>query len=269
MITSTKNPRIQHIRKLQRSSRTRQKDGLFVAEGVRLVGEAYRSGRLPTLVLYTQDLSVRGEELIACLASKGVETIQVAPHVMQSASDTQTPQGILALLPTKPPEKMEAPGFLVIPDGIRDPGNMGTILRTALAAGVEGVILPPGTTDPYAPKVLRAGMGAHFKLPIHTKDWDEIQDWVSRFKLNVFLADSEGGQAYHETEFQSPLVLVIGGEAAGASIEAKNMASCRVHIPMSNAVESLNSGIAAGILMFEVYRQKISPLENQRQTKRS
>jgi TrmH family RNA methyltransferase len=262
MITSTKNPRIQNIRKLQRSSRTRKSDGLFVAEGVRLVSEAYRSGWLPTLVLYSQELSSRGEELIANLASKSVETIQVAPHVMQSASDAQTPQGILALLHIKPPDEMKDPKFLVIPDGIRDPGNLGTILRTALGAGVEGVILPPGTADPYAPKVLRAGMGAHFKLPIHTMDWGEIQDLVSRFEFNVFLADSAGGQPFHEADFQPPLVLVIGGEAAGASVEAQNMASHRVHIPMSNDVESLNSGIAAGILMFEVYRQKNILLEN-------
>lgn len=258
MITSTKNPRIQYIRKLQSSSRVRQKDGIFVVEGVRLSEEAYLSGAHPDLVLYTEDIPPRGEEIVIGFGSRGVEVIPVAPHVMQSASDTQTPQGILALLPIKIPPKLKDPDFIVIPDGIRDPGNMGTILRTALAAGVGAVIIPPGTTDPYAPKVVRAGMGAHFRLPIYTMDWGEIHDLVTRYKLSVFLADSTGGPSYLEADFQTPLILVIGGEATGTRAEAQTLASSRVHIPMSNSVESLNSGIAAGILMFEVHRQRRS-----------
>ena len=166
MLTSNKNPHIQRIRKLQSSARARRKEGVFIVEGVRLAEEALASGWQPDTVLFTDDLKDLGQRVVDGFREMGVEVLTVASHVMQAASDTQTPQGILAVLRIPQWELPLAPTFVLIPDEIRDPGNLGTLLRTALAAGVEAVVLPPGNVDAFSPKVVRAGMGAHFKLPI-------------------------------------------------------------------------------------------------------
>jgi TrmH family RNA methyltransferase len=254
MLTSTKNPRIQHIRKLQSSARTRRKEGSFVAEGVRLVEEALTAGWRPELVLFTEEINDRGRQAIDRFRALGVEVLAVAPQVMRAASDTQTPQGILAMLPIPQWDFPATPTFLLIPDGVRDPGNLGTLLRTALAAGVEAVILPPGGADAFSPKVVRSGMGAHFKLPIISMEWEAIDSHLAG--LNVFLADSAGGQPHFEARFEAPLALIIGGEAAGAGNQAAQLAIRRVHIPMTGETESLNAAIAGAILMFEVVRQR-------------
>jgi TrmH family RNA methyltransferase len=144
--------------------------------------------------------------------------------------------------------------FLLILDGIRDPGNLGTLLRTAQAAGVQAVFLPPGGADAFSPKVVRAGMGAHFRLPIISMDWDQIRSQFSN--LSIFLADCERGAAHFQARFDIPLALIIGGEAAGAGSQASNLATSRVHIPMPGKAESLNAAIAGAILMFEVVRQR-------------
>jgi len=254
MLTSTKNPRIQQIRKLQSNARTRRKEGFFVVEGVRLVEEAMMAGWRPTIVLYTEDINERGQQVVERFRAAGTEILIVAPYVMEAASDTQTPQGILAVLPIPIWELTTAPTFVLIPDGVRDPGNLGTLLRTALAAGVDAVILPPGNVDVFSPKVVRAGMGAHFKLPIIFMDWDTIG--VRLADLAVFLADSGGGAAHLDAKFDHPLALIIGGEAVGAGDQAKKLATDRVHIPMPGDAESLNAAVAGSILMFEVVRQR-------------
>lgn len=254
MLTSTKNPRVQQIRKLQSSTRTRRNEGLFVVEGVRLVEEALAANRQPKLVLFTEAIHERGQKTVDGFRAIGVEILLVSPHVMQAASDTQTSQGILAVLPIPDWELITAPTFVLIPDGVRDPGNLGTLLRTALAAGVEAVILPSGNVDAFSPKVVRAGMGAHFKLPIISMDWETIETQLGG--LPIFLADSAGGAAHFEAKFDTPLALIIGGEAQGVGDQAQKMATSRVHIPMRDDVESLNAAVAGSILMFEVVRQR-------------
>jgi len=254
MLTSTKNPRIQQIRKLQSIARTRRKEGVFVVEGVRLVEEAMMAGWRPIIVLYTEDINERGQQVVERFRAAGSEILTVAPYVMEAASDTQTPQGILAVLPIPGWELTATPTFVLIPDRVRDPGNLGTLLRTALAAGVDAVILPPGNVDAFSPKVVRAGMGAHFKLPIIFMDWETIGERLAG--LSVFLADSGGGATHLETKFDHPLALIIGGEAAGAGDQAKKLATDRVHIHMPGGAESLNAAVAGSILMFEVVRQR-------------
>jgi TrmH family RNA methyltransferase len=170
---------------------------------------------------------------------------------------------VLALRPLPLPP---APNFALILDGVRDPGNLGTILRTAAAAGVQVVLLPPGSTDPYAPKVVRSAMGAHFRLPVHSLDWDMLRSYLNPpgpgLMPAVFLADAAGGQPYTQADLRRPLALVIGGEAAGAGAEMAALAQARLHIPMPGSadtnqpVESLNAAVAAAILMFEVVRQR-------------
>ena len=255
MLTSPRNPRIQRIRKLQASARTRRRERAFVVEGVRLTEEALRAGWQPELVLFTGDLSGRGQAVVDGFRAMGAETLPVTPQVMTAASDTQTPQGILAVLPLPQPEIPAPLTFALVPDGVRDPGNLGTLLRTALAAGAEAVFLPPGNADAFSPKVVRAAMGAHFRLPLFPMDWETIGRHLAG--LNVFLADAAGGQPHFEAGFDAPLAIIIGGEASGAGDQAQKLAARRVHIPMPGDAESLNAAIAGAVLLFEVVRQRM------------
>ncbi|HEX7976860.1 MAG TPA: RNA methyltransferase [Anaerolineales bacterium] len=256
MITSVHNPKIQQIRALQSRSRQRREAGAFVVEGVRLVEEAFQAGWETELVLYTEDLGERGQVVVKALAAQGVQVEQAAPHVFRAASDTQSPQGILAVLPIKTLPLPAALDFAFIPDGVRDPGNLGTMLRTAAAAGAQAVFLPPGSVDAFAPKVVRAAMGAHFRLPIYSLTWDEVRQQVRQAPLWVYLAEAGLGEMYTQADFRRPLALMIGSEAEGASQEGRSLVDTPVHIPMPGGGESLNAAIAAAVLLFEVARQR-------------
>ncbi len=254
MITSPKNPKVQHVRSLQVRARARRQTGTFVIEGVRLAEEALAARNTPELVLYTLDLPPRGQAVVDGLAQLGAEVVPVAPQVMQSASGTESPQGLLAVLPIHIRPFPTNPTFLLLLDGMRDPGNLGAILRTAAAAGVEGVLLPPGNVDPYAPKVARAAMGAHFRIPICALPWGKVRRHVA--PLHGYLAEARAAQPHTGVDFCSPLVLIIGGEAEGAGPKTRQLDPTPVKIPMPGKTESLNAAIAAGILMFEVVRQR-------------
>ena len=190
--------------------------------------------------------------------TRGVPAELVSAEVLRAASDTQNPQGILAVLSRQtlaPPQRAD---FIFIPDGVRDPGNLGGMLRSAAAAGVDLVYLPEGSADPWAPKVVRAAMGAHFHLPLQNLSWEELSTLVRGAGLRIYLADACGGAAYTQADYRSPLAIIIGGEAQGASPAALNLANERVHIPMEGGSESLNAAAAAAILLFEVVRQRRS-----------
>jgi TrmH family RNA methyltransferase len=260
MITSVHNPKIQWIRKLQAQAKERRQEGCFVIEGVRLAEEALQTSWDTHLVLFSEELSSRGLALVDEFHAKGIPVEQVTYHVMQSATETETPQGLLAVLALKSLPLPETIDFLLIPDGIRDPGNLGALLRTAAAAGVQGVLIPPGTTDPFAPKVVRSAMGAHFHLPVQMMEWNQIQALLRppapSALFNVYLADAKGELVYTQADFRHPTALVIGGEASGAGSEASKLADHRLHIPMPGGIESLNAAIAAAVLLFEVVRQR-------------
>jgi len=254
MITSSQNPRIKWLRALQSQAPQRREEHLFVVEGVRLAEEALAGGWNARLVIYTADLNERGKAVVTGFAAHGAAVELVSDAVLRSASDTETPQGLLVALDWREAALPERLDFVFIPDMLRDPGNLGTMLRTAAAAGVQAVILPPETTDAFAPKVLRAGMGAHFRLPILPLGWDEIAQLTQ--SLNIYLASAGEGLSYTQADFKSPLALIVGGEAQGASSHASRLSTARVHIPMPGGSESLNAAIAAGVLMFEVLRQR-------------
>jgi len=199
-------------------------------------------------------LSERGRSQVEGLKSRGVECDEVSPNLMKSLSDTESSQGLIAVLNLSPIPYPLSPDFILIPDQMRDPGNLGTLLRTAAAAGVQAVFLPPETTDAFAPKVVRAGMGAHFRLPIYSLTWDEIR--ARTRGLTVYLAEMEGTVSCWETDFRAPLGLIIGGEAEGVSEQARRLAEAAVSIPMPGRSESLNAAAAGAVLMFEVVRQR-------------
>jgi TrmH family RNA methyltransferase len=262
MITSSQNPKLKLARALQRHPKERREAGAFLAEGVRLIEEALAAEWPIRYVLYSDGLSERGMGLINKLRDTGNEVDDVAGDLLQAVSETGTSQGILAVLELSSLPVPEGANFFLIPDQIRDPGNLGTLIRTAAAAGVQAILLPPETTDAFAPKVVRAGMGAHFWLPIQTMEWAEIEGVCTRGGKQVFLADMYGRSCW-ETDLSGPLALIVGGEAEGASKQARVLAITTVSIPMPGNAESLNAGVAGAVLMFEVVRQrKLSQMPN-------
>ncbi|MCJ7432151.1 MAG: RNA methyltransferase [Anaerolineales bacterium] len=257
MITSSQNTKIKTVRALQGRSKERREAGAFLIEGVRLVEEAIAADWPFRFALYDEALSERGVLLVESLKSRGVECEIVSTSIIKSLSETETPQGVLAVLELTNLPIPNLPTFILIPDQIRDPGNLGTLLRSAAAAGVDAVLLPPETTDAFAPKVVRSGMGAHFRVPIHSMTWDEIEQVGKLAGLQVFLADMNGKPCW-DTDLRQPLALIVGGEAEGASESAHRLATMSISISMPGNAESLNAAVAGSVLMFEVERQRIA-----------
>jgi RNA methyltransferase, TrmH family len=253
VITSSQNPKLKLVRSLMGRPKERREANAFVIEGVRLIEEAVKAGWKFQFVLYSDGLSERGQDLIKIVAAHRIDVEEVSGDLLQKASETETPQSILAVLELSQIALPDYPSFVLILDQIRDPGNLGTLLRTAAATGVQAVFLPPDTTDAFAPKVVRSGMGAHFCLPIHSPSWEEIKARTAH--LDVYIADMQGRVCW-EADLRNPLALIIGSEAEGASAAARDVATYRISIPMAGTMESLNAGVAGSVLMFEVVRQR-------------
>jgi RNA methyltransferase, TrmH family len=256
MITSSHNPHLQRIRALLEKKKQRDEEQAFIVEGVRLAEEGLASGWKAELVFFTTQLSARGLEVVQGLEKQGAEVLQVEPRLLESVSGTETPQGLLAVFQRRLLSLPPRLDFVLIADNLRDPGNLGTVLRTAAAAGVQAVLLSPGCADAYSPKVLRAGMGAHFRLPLFSMDWEAIGAICRERGLSVLLSEASGSVTCWEIDLNAPLGLLVGSEAEGASPAGKALSNQSVHIPMPGQSESLNAAVAAGILMFEVVRQR-------------
>ncbi len=256
-ITSTANDLVKYVRSLHRRE-VREEQRTFFVEGLRTVDEALEAGYEPASIFFTESASrlKRADILLQQARSRSIAVRMVSESVMSAMSDTVTPSGLLAVLRMPQQAEMASYSFVLILDQLRDPGNMGTICRSALAAGVELLITTEHTVDVYSPKVIRAGMGAHFHLLMSLdQPWSAIGQ-ITR-GLRVLLADAgPEGQPYWMVNWQEPTALIIGGEAAGASPEAKAMALARVGIPMHRGVESLNASVAASVLLFEAARQR-------------
>ncbi len=253
MITSTANDRVKYVHALSRR-KTRQEEGRFVVEGLRLLEEAIRANVRPDLVFYTPDLDERGKKLVDRLHASGVVCLDVTPGVIKFCSETETPSGILAVLPFANSMLPTRPTLSVVADALRDPGNLGTLLRAAAAAGADEVLLGPGTVDLYNPKVVRGAMGTHFRLPVAAMTWPAIASHLNG--LSIWLADARGAIPYTQVDWSQPCALIIGGEAEGASPEAEKLATGRVSIPMQCGIESLNAAVAAAVILFEARRQR-------------
>ncbi len=258
MITSDKNPKVQFVRALLDHVKERKEAKAFVVEGVRLVEEALQANSEVPLILFSKNLSERGHILLESFRSKETFVEEIPLQLMTKIADTDVPQGIIAVVSNPELELPQKLDFVLICDQIRDPGNLGTIFRSAHAAGVQSVLLTPGTTDPYAPKVVRSAMGAHFHLPIRKLDWTQISTMchTQSEPLTIFLASAQSSNSYWDCDLKKPAALVIGGEAKGAAEEANLYVDQIISIPMPGQMESLNAAIAAGILLFETVRQR-------------
>jgi TrmH family RNA methyltransferase len=254
-ITSVKNPKIKEVRALQSRTKTRREAGVFVVEGVRLAEEAVAAGWHTQLCLYTSELSPRGLDLVRSLSDSKAPVELVAEHVMKSVSDTQSPQGILLVMEQQVLPLPEHPELLLVLDRMQDPGNAGTLIRSAAAAGFDAVFLTEGSVDGFSPKVLRAGMGAHFRMPVLTAPTIEIVELCQLHGLLLWSASVDAGQIYTDANLRAPLAIVIGGEAHGVG-EPLHDSSNLVHIPMPGGGESLNAAAAGAVLIFEVVRQR-------------
>lgn len=258
MITSTQNPLIKELASLK-EKKGRENTGLFLIEGVRFVEEALKAGAPVQQVLYASRLldGDRGGALLQAVDAARIPAEEVSDKVLSFSSDTDNPQGIVAAvkIPKVGLGELQTE-FLVVADGVQDPGNLGTIIRSALAAGTGGVICTQGTVDLYNPKTLRSTMGTVFTIPVvqGVSDVDLIT-WLKQRSIPLVAADISGAETYYRSKLVPPFALVIGNEGRGVSEYLLSNASRTVMIPLSGDAESLNAAVAASIILFEAARQ--------------
>lgn len=257
-ISSPRNERVKLVRQLQSRARTRRQENRLVLEGVRLIADALHSGGQPDFVFVDEDARAQNDavrDLAARLESSGVLCLDVTAALMQDMSDTETPQGILGVFPWPDLPVPADPLLVLVIDGWRDPGNLGTVLRTAAAAGVPLVALIPGTVDATNPKVLRAGMGAHFRVPVAALTWDDLRAQFPDHAL--YLADMGGDTPYDAVDWSRPALVAVGEEAHGLSDDARALPHTVIHIPMLPDAESLNAAVSASLLIYAARRHTL------------
>lgn len=255
-ISSPQNPKMQRLRRLLSDRAQREEEGVIVLEGVRLCEEAFNAGWGALEAYHTAGLSERGQTLLSRLGAERVPLGVVEERVFRAIADTQNPQGMMVVFKHQPLPYPEEVDFLVLADTIRDPGNLGTLLRSAAAAGAQGVLLSPGCCDAWSPKVLRAGMGAHFRIPLKEFTWQDLPNLLPP-ELTLFAAQVvPEAESCWISDLRVPLVLAIGSEAEGLSAPLLALEHHSLLIPMPGYMESLNAGVAAGILLFEIVRQR-------------
>lgn len=261
-ITSSHNSRIKMIRGLLAARKEREKNQLYVVEGVRLAEEAMAAKVNPLFVLFTNQLSARGFEVMEFFSKQGVDVEEVDADLLDRISDTRSSQGILLALHIPEESPMRDNQNVLVLDQISDPGNLGTLLRTAAGFGFSTVITTPGSVDTFSPKVVRSAMGAHFKCNLLVRDADDVKEFckvINQPPLEIILAEAQAEKACCEIDLSRPLSLVIGSEAAGPSTALRSMADKLVAIPMKSGSESFNAAVSGSILMYEIYRQRNTP----------
>ena len=249
-ITSRQNALMTHIRKLNASRAYRRASGEYLCDGVKLLEEALRwNAPLKTVVL--------SEGVDAPTLPSGVRAVRVPADVMRSISPMETPQGALftvRLPDTALPGTLSGAHYLVL-DGVQDPGNVGTIIRTADAAGLDGVLLSNQCADVFSPKVLRATMGSIFRMNLRTTD--DLPGELTKLRekgYSILSSQLDGTPFYEREKVAEQFALIIGNEGNGVSEQVQQTATHRVRLPMRGGAESLNAAIAAAIMMYELMR---------------
>lgn len=259
MIESRANAQVKKVCKLNKSARYRKQERCFAAEGFKMVEEALRYGEVRMVYVSEAARDEYEKKLLHKMKDTGVEW--VSEQVFREMSDTATPQGVLALVEMpeyRRDELAEAPGaaFICLED-IRDPGNMGTIFRTALGAGMTAAVLSGQCVDLFHPKVVRATMGALFRMPFYVvSDMAEEAGRLRRDGFTVYAAGPDTERDYTSCSFQGKTGILIGNEANGLRPETFEQADERIVIPMEGGLESLNAAVSAALLMYEVRRKR-------------
>ncbi len=235
IITSKTNEKVRLVRSLQEQRKARERERLYVVEGSRLVEEAAAEGARARLLLHDGRLGARERSAVNRLASAGGEVLETSAEVLRSCSDTATPAGLLAVLEWPELALPQPIEWVVVADGISNPGNLGSLMRAAEAFGVQALILAPGSVDAFNPKVVRGGMGAHLRLPLRMMDWKQIHALLEGF--HIWLAEAREGKPVETTDWGGSSALILGGEAAGPGENARALAEGSVHIPMRGKIE--------------------------------
>ncbi len=265
MITSTANPKIKQLVQWQTKAKERRKDKVFVAEGIKMLREAPKE--LVQDVYLTEELEKRirnfhtdaDKALWDMLNIVGYEV--VSEEVMKKAADTQTPQGVLTVL-RQPEYKMEEVlstknGLFILLEDIQDPGNLGTIIRTAEGAGVNGIIATKNTVDIFSPKTIRSTMGSIYRMPfIYVETLKDVIVKMRESGIKTYAAHLKGQSYYSSFSFTDGTAFIIGNEGNGLQKETADLADYYLKIPMEGQVESLNAAIATALLIYEAHRQR-------------
>ncbi len=263
MITSKTNTRIKEIR-LLRQGKHRQSRGEYFVEGIKLLEEVLRQSLSVRRIAYSPRLekSARGVELLsrARKTLPRAEWLYVGDEVMDSVSDAQSHQGVLTVLEKREnswADLLARNGIIVLLNGLQDPGNVGTILRTADAGGAAGVVLSPDSADPYSPKAVRAAMGSLFRIPVLIDQGiGESLRILRREKIRIYAAATRGEKSLWDTELSTRGAVLFGGEGGGLPDSLISMCDTTITVPMKPDVDSLNVAIAAGLIIYEALRQK-------------
>lgn len=257
VITSRKNDAVKRFRELLRSKSLRDEEGIFAAEGDHLCGEIVKCGYEITAALLTERAQEKYPETAEALRSRAGELLVISGELAEYISDTKAPQGLFALA-KKPKYTADFTGAarLVLLDGVQDPGNVGTIVRTAEALGFDGALMSPDCADIWSPKALRASMGSALRLPCITGSLADIINSLKEYGFSVYGAMLDDNAAkLGELTFPEKAAVVIGSEGSGISPDVAALCSQAVYIPISGA-ESLNAAAAAAIILWELSKQR-------------
>lgn len=257
LIKSKENPLIKHISKLIKSAGYRQQSGEYVTEGMRLCRDALSSGILFSGVLFSEAFFNKNTELCAEFTEKSAETYVLTDSLFKSISDTKTPQGIMCICKINPTDiLLKQKGNYIALQNIQDPSNMGTIMRTAEALGINGILCSVDCCDVYSPKVLRGSMGAIFRLPI--AQVNNMQGFLEHTNQLGFITlaavPSTSAEKITEINLNGSVVAFIGNEGNGLTNDIITLCTKRVTIPMNGRAESLNAAVAASIIMWEMVK---------------
>jgi len=263
-INSRDNKLVKMIKSLQQK-KYREIEGKYFIEGIKIISEAVKEKiYLEDLIICPEILnSIRGgEEFHESLKNSNLSINYVPEKIFDEICSTKTPQGILAVIAKKEDDfnyvNLKPEGFYIVLDRIQDPGNLGTVIRTADAAGVDGIILSKECVDVYSPKTLRSTMGSIFRVNIYENiNLEKALAKLKEIGIRVVAASLEAEKFYYDEDFGSGTALAIGSEAHGVSPIVTGLADCLVKIPMKEQIDSLNASVAAGILIYEKYRRMI------------
>lgn len=250
-IRSRQNPIYKQIRSLLRRDR-RHEERAFLVEGPRFIADAQRFGATPLQLVFSESFAAGLE-----LPPNQARLARVFDdELFASLTDTVTSQGMIAVFPFPDiPTPRNTIPFVLVADGIQDPGNLGTLIRSAAGAGVTRILTLPGTVDPWAPKTIRAAAAAHFLIPIESIDVPTLATSIPK-GASIIGADAGGSLTIDQANLTGPIVLFVGAEGSGLTDKAMEFVDQLVSIPLSNDVESLNAGVAGSILLFEAARQR-------------
>ena len=256
-ITSFSNETVKRLRAL-RDKKARKSEGLFLAEGLRILTEARDSGRLPEIIAYSAAGGVHplASEIIVAAEARGADVIETTPDILSKMSGKDNPQAILGAY-RQPDTSLaaidrDASPLWIVAQALRDPGNIGTILRTGDATAAGGLILIDDSADPYSVEAVRASMGAIFTQEVAAARWPEFLAWLRGGKGQLVGTSLKAAHDYLEAEYRQPCFLLIGNEQQGLPAEYEAECDLLVKIPMAGRADSLNAAIATAVMAFQV-----------------